>query len=133
MINYQSARKGTGYGQWLSGVMKEINMPNCGTLPDFGNFCIRRRDGDQWESPCVLDYDRYKGVTEMMPYAKAVSAKSYDFDAMGNETTIDYARMMDIVKQSSYSGYIGIEYEGTRLSEDEGILATKKLLERVIG
>jgi sugar phosphate isomerase/epimerase len=119
-------------GQWLSGVMKEINMANCGTLPDFGNFCIRRRDGDQWESPCVVDYDRYKGVEEMMPYAKAVSAKSYDFDDMGNETSIDYARMMDIVKQSSYSGYLGIEYEGTRLSEDEGILATNKLLERLI-
>jgi len=73
-----------------------------------------------------------KGVEEMISYAKAVSAKSYDFDVMGNETTIDYKRMMDIIMQSSYSGYIGIEYEGSRLSEDEGILATKKLLERLI-
>ena len=112
--------------------MKEIDMPNCGTLPDFGNFCIRRDTGKQWEGRCVEEYDRYKGVAELLPFAKAVSAKSYDFDAAGNETTIDYARMMDLVKKSAYSGYLGIEYEGNRLSEDEGILATKKLLEKLL-
>ncbi len=119
-------------GQWLIGVIKEINMPNCGTLPDFGNFCIHREGGAQWENPCIEEYDRYKGVSEMIPYAKAVSAKSYDFDEAGNETTIDYARMIDIVKKSAYTGYLGIEYEGSRLGEDEGIMATKKLLERLI-
>ena len=115
-------------GQWLSSVMNEINMPNCGTLPDFGNFCIRKEN-----DKCVLEYDRYKGVEELIGHAKAVSAKSYDFDVLGNETTIDYGKMMDIIKASTYSGYIGIEYEGTRLSEEEGVLATKKLLERLIG
>jgi len=119
-------------GKWLADVIKEINMPNCGTLPDFGNFCIRREGGDQWTTPCVEEYDRYKGVSEMIPYAKAVSAKSYDFDAAGNETKIDYSKMIDIVKKSNYSGHIGIEYEGTRLSEDDGIRATKKLLEQLI-
>jgi len=119
-------------GQWLSEVIKEINMPNCGTLPDFGNFCIRHEGGAQWETPCIEEYDRYKGVSEMIPYAKAVSAKSFDFDEAGNETTIDYARMIDIVKKSAYTGYLGIEYEGSRLGEDEGIMATKKLLERLI-
>lgn len=119
-------------GQWLSGVIKEINMANCGTLPDFGNFCIRRKDGDQGGSACLLEYDRYKGVEELIVYAKGVSAKSFDFDDQGNETTIDFSRMIDIVKKSAYSGHIGIEYEGTRLSEPEGILATKKLLERLI-
>ncbi len=117
-------------GQWLSGVMDEINLPNCGTLPDFGNFCIRREGGG--ESPCILEYDKYRGVSELILHAKAVSAKSYDFDENGNETTIDFSKMMDIVKKSSYSGYLGIEYEGSRLSEDEGIIATKKLLERLI-
>jgi hydroxypyruvate isomerase len=102
-------------------------MPNCGTLPDFGNFCIQR-EGEK----CMLEYDRYKGVAEMIGHAKAVSAKSYDFDAEGNETTIDYRRMMEIIRGSEYSGYIGIEYEGSRLSEMEGIAATQKLLSGLI-
>ena len=114
-------------GLWLKGVMDEINMPNCGTLPDFGNFCIQR-EGEK----CVQEYDRYKGVAEMIGHAKAISAKSYDFNTDGHETTIDYIRMMDIIKASAYSGFIGIEYEGTRMPEFEGIVATKKLLERVI-
>jgi L-ribulose-5-phosphate 3-epimerase len=108
-------------GAWLAAVMKKVNLPNCGTLPDFGNF--RLPDGSQ--------YDRYKGVTEMMPFAKAVSAKSHDFDEKGNEINTDYRRMMKIVLDAGYRGYVGIEYEGKTLSEPEGILATKKLLETV--
>ncbi len=103
-------------GEWLVGVMKKVDHPRCGTLPDFGNFG---------------SYDRYKGVQEMMPYAKGVSAKSYDFDAEGNEKTIDYRRMMKIVLGAGYHGRVGIEYEGSKLSEPEGIWATKKLLERI--
>jgi len=109
-------------GQWLAGVMKQVDKKNCGTLPDFGNFRVDR----------ATMYDRYLGVDELMPSAKAVSAKSYDFDAEGNETTIDFTKMMDIVvKKHGYHGYCGIEYEGSRLSEADGIIATKKLLERV--
>lgn len=119
-------------GTWLAGVIKEINMPGCGTLPDFGNFCLRHADDGMGHSNCVEEYDRYQGVEELLPFAKAVSAKSYDFDATGNETTIDYTRMISIVKKSSYKGYLGVEYEGSRLSEYEGIKATKKLLERLI-
>lgn len=119
-------------GKWLSGVMKEINMPNCGTLPDFGNFCVKDADQSMGQSGCMQEYDRYLGVQELLPYAKAVSAKSYDFDSEGNETKIDYARMIKILKKSVYRGYLGIEYEGSRLSEDEGIMATKKLLEKLI-
>jgi sugar phosphate isomerase/epimerase len=114
-------------GQWLSSIMKEINMPNCGTLPDFGNFCLQY--GDQG---CLEAYDRYKGVDELMPYAKAVSAKSHDFDAQGMETHTDYKRMFKIIRKSAYKGYIGIEYEGGQLSEDEGIRRTKALIERMI-
>ena len=102
-------------GKWLSETIRMTGMANCGTLPDFGNF---------------YDYDRYQGVTEMMPLAKAVSAKSYDFDADGNETKIDFMKMMKIVLDANYHGWVGIEYEGSKLSEDEGILATKKLLEK---
>jgi sugar phosphate isomerase/epimerase len=119
-------------GLWLSGVMKEINMANCGTLPDFGNFCIQHGDTSTGQPDCLEAYDRYKGVEELMPYAKAVSAKSYDFDGEGNETTIDFDRMIRLVRKSGYKGYLGIEYEGSRLGEDEGILATKKLLEKLI-
>jgi sugar phosphate isomerase/epimerase len=108
-------------GAWLAGVMKIVDLPNCGTLPDFGNFHIG--DGKM--------YDRYTGVAELMPFAKAVSAKSHDFDAEGNETNTDYRRMMKIVLDAGYHGYVGIEYEGSKHSEAEGILATKKLLETV--
>ncbi|HMO37128.1 MAG TPA: sugar phosphate isomerase/epimerase family protein [Gemmatales bacterium] len=103
-------------GKWLAGVMKKVNHPRCGTLPDFGNF---------------YEYDRYQGVEDLMPFAKGVSAKSYDFNANGDETKIDYARMLKIVKDAGYRGYIGIEYEGKNLPEDDGIRATKKLLERL--
>lgn len=120
-------------GQWLSAVMKEIALSNCGTLPDFGNFCVVPGDGTMGHNTCYREYDRYKGVEEMLPYAKAVSAKSYDFDASGHETTIDYGRMIKLIKSSRYQGYLGIEYEGSKLSEEEGILATKKLLEELIG
>jgi len=113
-------------GEWLAGVMAQINMENCGTLPDFGNFCIERADGK-----CIDEYDRYKGVTELMPYAKGVSAKSHDFDSEGYEIHTDYAKMLGIVKAAGYTGHIGIEYEGSKLGEIEGIKATKALLERV--
>ena len=110
-------------GTWLAGVMKQVNLPNCGTLPDFGNF--RLGEGKE--------YDRYLGTEELMPFAKGVSAKSFDFDKEGNETTIDYQRMLKIVMQAGYHGYIGIEYEGSKLDEYEGVRATQKLLERVRG
>lgn len=119
-------------GGWLTEVIDEVDLPNCGTLPDFGNFCIRREILQTGEGKCIMDYDRYRGVREMLPHARGVSAKSYDFDDAGNETTIDYNKMINIVNESSYSGYIGIEYEGTRLSEDAGIMATKNLLEKLI-
>ncbi len=106
----------SSHGDWLAGVMKLVDHPRCGTLPDFGNF---------------TDYDRYRGVEEMMPYAKAVSAKTYDFDEQGNETTIDYRRMMRIVTTAGFHSWMGIEFEGDRLSEREGVARTKALLERI--
>lgn len=108
-------------GAWLASVMKTVDNPRCGTLPDFGNFRI---GGDEW-------YDRYQGVEELMPYAKAVSAKSYDFDADGNDIRTDFTKMMKIVLDAGYRGYVGIEYEGHGLPEIEGVIATRKLLERV--
>ena len=106
----------SSYGKWLAEIMKAVNKPNCGTLPDLGNF---------------YEYDRYKGVAELMPFAKGVSAKTHDFDENGNETQIDYVRMMKIINDSGFRGYIDVEYEGTKLSEDEGIKATIALLNKV--
>lgn len=118
-------------GEWLASVMKQVKMKNVGTLPDFGNFCLRRAEnGTEWGGKCVEDYDRYKGTQEMMPYAKGVSAKSHDFDAQGNDTLVDYMRMMKIVKDSGFRGIVGIEYEGETTDEYEGIKKTKVLLER---
>lgn len=118
-------------GQWLSAVMKAVNKPNVGTLPDFGNFCVRRDSDKLYEGACVEEYDRYKGVQEMMPFAKGVSAKSHNFDEQGNCTDTDYVRMLKIVKDANFRGYIGIEYEGDKLSEPDGIKKTKALLEKV--
>jgi sugar phosphate isomerase/epimerase len=106
----------SSHGLWLAGVMRLVDHPRCGTLPDFGNF---------------YDYDRYQGVTDLMPFAKAVSAKSHDFDEQGRETTKDYWKLLKIVTGAGYRSWVGIEYEGSRLPEAEGIAATKRLLERV--
>ncbi|REJ96053.1 MAG: sugar phosphate isomerase/epimerase [Planctomycetota bacterium] len=119
-------------GEWLAGVMRRVDHPHCGTLPDFGNFRISE---DEW-------YDVYLGVEELMPYAKAVSAKSYNFDEDRPLVTyrerdgmapleIDYGKMMKIVVDSGYRGHVGIEYEGDKLDEHAGILKTKALLEQV--
>jgi len=114
--------------QWVGGVIDQVAMKNCGTLPDFGNFCLSRKWGSTQDGTCEEVYDRYQGVREMMPYAKGVSAKSYAFDDQGRETTIDYAKMIQIVKDAGFDGYIGIEYEGDGLSEIDGIRATHRLL-----
>lgn len=119
-------------GQWLASVMSAINKPNCGTLPDFGNFCLKREGGEMWGTPCIEEYDKYKGVAELMPFAKAVSAKSYDFGELGFETTIDYKKMMAIVVDAGYGGFVGVEYEGESLGEEEGVIATKKLIEQCL-
>ncbi len=112
----------------LAEVMTKVGMDNCGTLPDFGNFCIRRNDPADYRAGCAEMYDIYKGVTELMPFAKAVSAKSHNFDANGNETEIDYVKMLQIVKDAGYTGFVGVEYEGDELGEVEGIMATKTLM-----
>jgi sugar phosphate isomerase/epimerase len=104
-------------GKWLSDVMKAINKPNCGTLPDLGNF---------------YEYDRYKGVEEMMPFAKGVSGKTHNFDNEGNETVIDYPKMMKIIAASNFKGYIDVEYEGEKLSESDGVKASIALVKKVI-
>jgi hypothetical protein len=108
-------------GEWLAGVMNMVDRRNCGTLPDFGNFRVGPDE----------EYDRYKGVRELMPFAKGVSAKSHEFDDQGNEVRTNYFRMMNIVLDAGYHGYVGIEWEGEKPDEVEGVKLTKRLLERV--
>ena len=114
-------------GEWMTQVFSQVQNENCGTLPDFGNFCIKK-DKDR---NCLEPYDRYKGMQELLPYAKAVSAKSYDFDDDGNETTIDYGRVMKMVKEVGYQGFVGVEFEGRKVSEEKGIELTRDLLIKV--
>jgi len=117
---------------WMVPVIKEVNMSNCGLLPDFGNWCIRREGGARWDGACVeKTEDIYSAVEKMMPVSFGVSAKTYAFDEDGNETTIDYYKMMDVVSRSDYEGFIGVEYEGAE-PEREGILAIKALLEKIM-
>jgi sugar phosphate isomerase/epimerase len=134
-------------GGWLAGVMKEMNNPHCGTLADFGNFCINRTKpptndiAGYMQTKCLEEYDRYKGIRELMPYAKGVHAKTHVFDANGNDTETDFAKMFAIIKDSRFTGWVSIEYEGglikmytkddKYLADDAGVLATKKLIEKV--
>ncbi|MFK7982630.1 MAG: sugar phosphate isomerase/epimerase family protein [Saprospiraceae bacterium] len=117
-------------GQFITNVLKTANRPNFGTLPDFGNWCLNEKWGSTQNNKCSEVYDRYQGVTEFLPYAKGYSAKSYKFDANGDETIIDYYKMLQIAKDGGYDGYIGIEFEGETMSEPTGIRATKALLEK---
>ena len=134
-------------GKWLAGVMKEVNHKRAGVLPDFGNFCVKRtppatQDIAGWmATTCVEEYDKYQGVAELMPYAKGVSAKTHKFDSNGNEPDIDFVKMFDIIRKSGFKGVVGIEYEGGLMqaygqpgyvTNEEGIKATKKLLEKVM-
>jgi len=135
-------------GGWLANVMKEINSPHCGTLADFGNFCINRtkpptNDIAGWmQTKCLEEYDRYKGIKELMPFAKGVHAKTHVFDANGNDTETDFAKMFNIITDSGFTGWVSIEYEGglmkmyakdeKYLDNDAGVLATKKLIEKVV-
>ncbi|MEX6691052.1 TIM barrel protein [Danxiaibacter flavus] len=118
-------------GFWMADVIKQVGKANVGTLPDFGNFCISHPWGTTQDG-CKDEYDRYKGVAEMLPFAKGVSAKTYDFDSNGEQPLMDYKRLMDLVKKSSFKGYIGIEFEGNKGDEEDGIRKTKALIERYL-
>lgn len=133
-------------GAWLAGVMKEVNNEHCGTLADFGNFCINRtkpptNDIAGWmKTKCLEEYDRYKGIAELMPYAKGVHAKTHLFNADGDDMETDFDRMFKIIKNSGFNGWVSVEYEGgllkmytkdSRYLDDyAGVTATKKLVEK---
>lgn len=122
----------SSHGGHVADIISAVNHDSCGTLPDFGNFCLEREGGEPWGTPCIKSYDPYQGIEELIPFAGGISAKAFAFDEEGHETSIDYKRMFTIIKKSSYSGHIGIEYEGDDDDEAKGILATKRLIERYI-
>lgn len=131
---------------WLSGVMKQVNSPHCGTLADFGNFCINRTKpatndiAGYLKTKCLEEYDRYKGIEELMPFAKGIHIKSHVFDAAGNDVETDFYRMFKIIKKSGFTGWASIEYEGgllkmytkdsKYLDDYAGVTATKNLAEK---
>jgi len=131
-------------GAWLAGVMKQVNNSHCGTLADFGNFCVNRTKPETNDiagyikTKCLEEYDRYKGITELMPYAKGVHAKTHVFDTTGNDVETDFSRMFKIIKKSGFTGWVSVEYEGGLLkmySKDNkylddyaGTTATKNLI-----
>jgi sugar phosphate isomerase/epimerase len=116
---------------WVADVMRRVNKPNVGTLPDFGNFCLTHPWGSTQDG-CEKAYDRYQGVKELLPFAKGVSAKTYDFDANGEQPMMDYKKLLEIVKASGFKGYIGIEFEGNTQPEEDGIRKTKQLVEKYL-
>ncbi len=116
---------------WVSGVITRVDMDNAGTLPDFGNWCMGAKWGSTQNEDCDLLTDHYEGVSGLLPFAKGVSAKSYNFNDDGEHLMIDYNKMLSIVKSSGFDGYIGIEYEGKLLNESEGIKATRALIEKI--
>ncbi len=121
----------TSDGKFIVSILESVGNPYLGTLPDFGNWCLNAEWGSTQNNRCNEVYDRYQGISEFLPYAKGVSAKSYAFDAAGNETIIDYKKMLRLVKNSKFEGHIGVEFEGENMAEPEGIKATKALIERV--
>ena len=120
----------TSDADFITGIIRQVDNKFLGTLPDFGNWCLNKEWGSTQGGQCTEMYDPYMGVEKMLPFAKGVSAKSYEFNQEGYETSIDYQKMFQLVKKSDFEGYIGIEYEGQGLSEDEGIKATKSLIEK---
>ncbi len=122
----------TSNADFILDVIQAVNNPYLGTLPDFGNWCLSAEWGStQTIKNCSDIYPPHEGLSKLLPYAKGVSAKSYVFDANGNDTVIDYPKLLGIVKKSDFDGHIGIEFEGKNMEEPAGIKATKALIERV--
>lgn len=121
----------TSDGRFMADLIRGVGHPGLGTLPDFGNWCLNAEWGSTQGGSCTDNYGPENGLADFLPLAMGVSAKSYDFDAQGNETLLPYRQLLQQVKDAGYQGHIGIEYEGNRLSESEGIQATKSLLERL--
>lgn len=117
---------------WLIALIENLKGKNVALLPDFDNWCIERENGERWGAPCIKEYDRYQGLEQLLPYAKSLSIKSFNFDAQGNETKIDFKRAFKLVKQIDYKHYLGIEYEGDGLTPSEGIIKTLTLVKKTI-
>ncbi len=122
----------TSNADFMTGLIKAVNNPYLGTLPDFGNWCLNAEWGStQKTKNCTNVYPPEEGIAKFLPYAKGVSAKSYSFDADGFDLVIDYPKLLQLVKDADFNGHIGIEFEGENMSEPEGIKMTKALIENV--
>jgi sugar phosphate isomerase/epimerase len=117
-------------GAWLADLISKLADKNVAGLADFHNWCIERENGELWGAPCIKEYDAYHGFAELIGTAKSVSVKALEFDANGDETSMDFVKFFQIMKTASYDGYLGVEYEGSSLPSREGILKTKALAEK---
>ena len=117
-------------GNWLSELVKKVNRPNVASLADFDNWCIERENGELWGAPCIKEYDRYVGMKQLLPTAKSVSIKAFDFDKDGLPIKTDFKKMFELIFKSGYEGYLAVEFEGHEIDAKIGIQKTKALAER---
>ncbi|GAB5561933.1 MAG: hypothetical protein SynsKO_35800 [Synoicihabitans sp.] len=112
-------------GAWLAMLIEQADHPRLGTYTDLDNFFM-----GGWNHDPQRRYDRTQGLFDLAPYTKAISAKTHDFGPDGEETTIDYQACLKILLDAGFTGLVGAEYEGHRLSEAEGSRLTVELLRR---
>ena len=117
-------------GKWLSQLVGKLVPYGVGSVADFDNWCIEREGGKLWGTPCINEYDRYQGVKELLPTAKSVSVKAFDFDAQGNAIKTDFKRMFQLIKEAQYDEYLAVEFEGHDMDPIEGVRKTLELIER---
>ena len=117
---------------WLVSLYKKLNRSNVALLPDFDNWCIERENGERWGTPCINEYDRYKGMKLLLPFAGTISIKSFGFDEEGKEIKTDFERVFEMVKETGYPEYMGIEFEGDGMPPSEGLKKTLSLIKRIL-
>jgi sugar phosphate isomerase/epimerase len=117
-------------GKWLSQLIGKLVPYGVGSVADFDNWCIEREGGKLWGTPCIKEYDRYLGMKELLPTARSVSVKAFDFDEQGNAIKTDFKRMFQLIKEAQYDEYLAIEFEGHDMDPIEGIRKTLELVDQ---
>lgn len=114
-------------GAWLAMLIEETNHDNVKVFADFDNFFM-----GGWDLSPERRYDRIQGLLDLAPFTAGVSAKSHDFGALGDETTIDFRKCIAIFEENGFDGLYSAEYEGDRISELEGAISTVRLTSSIL-
>jgi len=117
-------------GKWLSSLVGELYPYGVGSLADFDNWCIEREGGKLWGAPCINKYDRYQGMKELLPTAKSISLKAFEFDHNGEAIKTDFKKMFELIKEAQYDEYLAVEFEGHDMDAEEGVKKTFELAKR---